>query len=402
MKKKPIIYIILLFYLLINLVFLLHFSKKIGIDPFGPPNKYFGDGHENYAIGLLEGKLFEPDFWPKSVTYSLFMAGIFKLFGQNFFAVRLIQIFIALLSVFILYNIGRHLFSENVGLFAAALFAIYPTFIMFNSRIMTETLYIFLVILSLYTIIYAAMSAKYVSFVLAGIVLGLTTMTRPATIFFLPFVFLYFLIFYMKKLGFRKFILSQFLLFVPVVFMILLWTYRNYKISGFCIPFSPRGGYVLYEGNNPYNKSGGGRRGIDFIEIPEIERLPLIEKNKIYGKMAKKWIKQNRLKYIKLCFKRLYRLYKPTPYASVYKNVYALITGYVFYLSILLIGLVGFYLMYRDGHYDSLFLLLAFVLINTLFYSLIVVSMRYRLPVIPLFILAAAYALNKIKAISQK
>ncbi|OAG26997.1 ArnT family glycosyltransferase [Thermodesulfatator autotrophicus] len=84
--------------------------------------------------------------------YPAFLAGVYKIFGtENYNAVRLIQIVLALLSGLLVYFLAQKIFrKEKIAFGATAFFLFYPSLVIFNYLILTETLFIFLFLLALY------------------------------------------------------------------------------------------------------------------------------------------------------------------------------------------------------------------------------------------------------------
>ena len=97
-----------------------------------------------------------------SFLYTLYLVAIYALFGPHPLAARLIQVVITgLLQPFLAYKIGKHLFSETVGLVSAGLTAIYAYFIYYDATLMTEPFFITLVLGGLYlTILIAQLSTN--------------------------------------------------------------------------------------------------------------------------------------------------------------------------------------------------------------------------------------------------
>ena len=87
--------------------------------------------------------------------YPAFLALVYKIFGpENYNAVRLVQIFLSLVSGLIVYSLAKKIFhEEKVALLAAAIFLFYPSLVIFNYLILTETLFIFLFLLALYLLV---------------------------------------------------------------------------------------------------------------------------------------------------------------------------------------------------------------------------------------------------------
>ncbi len=84
--------------------------------------------------------------------YPAFLALVYKIFGpENHNAVRLAQIFISIVSGWLVYSLSKEIsYEERVALLATGLFLFYPSLVIFNYLILTETLFIFLFLLALY------------------------------------------------------------------------------------------------------------------------------------------------------------------------------------------------------------------------------------------------------------
>ena len=117
--------------------------------------------------------------------YPLLLAFSFRLFGESLVPVRTAQAAADLLSCFLVFVLGRKLFSERVGLIGAGIFALFPLEILYVSIMMTET--VFTTLLLLYLLICTGETPSWKTSIAAGIVLGAATLVRP-TILLLPAV----------------------------------------------------------------------------------------------------------------------------------------------------------------------------------------------------------------------
>jgi len=72
--------------------------------------------------------------------YSFFLGIVYKLFGQGYRQVVLAQIFLSLLSIYLIYLIGNFLFDYRSGLIAALLFSLDPLTISMNYKIFMTNL----------------------------------------------------------------------------------------------------------------------------------------------------------------------------------------------------------------------------------------------------------------------
>ena len=141
--------------------------------PYVGASFYFPAGTENPTA------LWDP-------LYPLFLAGIYALVGHDFLAVRLVQVVLGVASCGMLYLLGRSIFGPRIGLLGAGFAAIYPFFIYYTGQLLTETLFIFL-ILSLLTLAHAIAQRRIrgtLAVLALGITAGLTVLTRAEALYF--------------------------------------------------------------------------------------------------------------------------------------------------------------------------------------------------------------------------
>jgi 4-amino-4-deoxy-L-arabinose transferase-like glycosyltransferase len=142
----------------------------------------------------------------------------FKILGVSIFVMRLPEVIAGIASVFLLYLIGKQLFSPKVGLVASAMMAItaYPVWI--SKIALQESLVIFFNLLTIYFFIIALKNDKF--FLLAGASLGLGLLTKYTVLATALVCFLYLIIYrreiFLKK-NFYFGVLIVFLLFSPVI-----------------------------------------------------------------------------------------------------------------------------------------------------------------------------------------
>jgi hypothetical protein len=118
-----------------------------------------------------------------------------KLFGETPFAFRLPSALLGILSVYLLYRIGRTLYSEETGLIAAALFAVTANAVVISRLGLQEAYVIFFLLLSAYLFLEAKERKKYYYWL--GIALGFALLTKYTTGVLIP-VFLTYLLLYRR------------------------------------------------------------------------------------------------------------------------------------------------------------------------------------------------------------
>ena len=141
--------------------------------PYVGASFYFPTGTENPTA-----------YWDP--LYPLLLAGIYALVGHDLLAVRLVQVVLGVASCGLLYVLGHSVFGPRIGLLGAGFAAIYPFFIYYTGQLLTETLFIFL-ILTLLTLARATAQRRIrgtLAVLTLGITAGLTVLTRAEALYF--------------------------------------------------------------------------------------------------------------------------------------------------------------------------------------------------------------------------
>lgn len=151
-----------------------------------------------------------------------------KIFGENTFAFRLPSAIFGVLSVYILYLIGRRLFSENVGLLAAASLAVTVNHVYISRIGLQESYAIFFMLLATHFFLKSLTNAGGMrantenssAFIWTGVALGLGFLTKYNTFIMVPIFLVYLLIYrrdVFKNLKFWLGALIALVIFSPVI-----------------------------------------------------------------------------------------------------------------------------------------------------------------------------------------
>ena len=116
--------------------------------------------------------------------YTLFLAAMISLFGAYFLPVLLIQCLFDSITCLMIMALGRRVFPTNSWLFGF-LAAVWPNLIMHSAMLLTDTLFIFFFTTFLLSFVWLLEKQKMSYALMVGIMLGLATMTRPVTQFFI-------------------------------------------------------------------------------------------------------------------------------------------------------------------------------------------------------------------------
>ena len=375
--------------------------------------------YHTLAVNLLQGHGFAWE--PGSLTsirpplYPAFLALIWKITGtESAVVIRMAQILFALGNVYLIHRLGILLFDHRVALVAAAGLAFYPSILAFNTFILTEVLFTFLVTL---TVVGVATLLKAPSSWLAwstGVALGLAALTRsvlwPFPLVLCPFVF-----FVVPGSRERRFWLAGFLL-IGYGLVVAPWAIRNTRLQGVFTMIDTMGGITLRMGNyehTPLNRAWDpvtlqGDKSIfqDLrAEHPDVSAWTEGQKEK--------WALRKALTYMLdhpgLTFQR--SVIKFTNFWGLERTV---IAGWqqglyhpprwfvalgtlvipVFYAAVILLACCGVFLSPPAEHRMHVLLLLMVGFIAGM-HTLAFGHERYHLPLIPLLMLYAAAAVTQ-------
>ena len=226
---RQVLFLIFLVALLIRVVFA--FTLKDGF--------YFADEFDYTLIAryfVEHGTL--PESFDRSPLFPLFLAGLFKLGGESFFYIRIVQAVLGAIIALQIALIGRRVGGSGVGIVAGALWAIYPMGVF-----MSGILYPAILLTSLMTSAVLCLLAKrdspaYVAWVaLAGLLLGAGTLTKPMVFSSIVVVALW--LFAQRRAGRLRLLLVS--IFLGSALMSLLpWTLHNAVKHGEFVPVESR------------------------------------------------------------------------------------------------------------------------------------------------------------------
>lgn len=180
--------------------------------------------------------------------YPLFLGFLYLLFGHSFAAVKVAQSLLGALTCVVILLIGERLFTRRVGLVAAAIAAVYPHLVYYTGILMAETLFVFLSTLCLYTLVRLREDPSPRHMALAGVALGVASLTRPMLLF-LPALLLLWI--WLEFGTARRALLVTATLSLWMALVILPWTVRNYVVTGSFVPIVATHWVTLYGANNP-------------------------------------------------------------------------------------------------------------------------------------------------------
>jgi hypothetical protein len=267
--------------------------------------------------------------------------------------------------------------TRGAALIAGAFVALDPMLIYFDSRMMSESLFVLLVVAFLLAWLYAWQSGRSRDAAVAGLLGGAAALTRGVI---LPFGGVLALVALWRRREQPRWAVLVAVCGLCWAAAVAPWTARNWRAYHRFVAISPQGGWNLYEGLGLEAPDEMGReaeaRGLrDFTG-----------QDAYFGAKAKVWIGANPAAFARLCAVKLARFWRlfPEPPHGILVRLGAALFALVLFAGALL-GLSA------ASAAPGVWFALAWVLHLNLLHAVFASNMRYRLPVEPvLAVLAGA------------
>lgn len=250
MRTVNLPHAILLAAVIVRLIFSLGVTR--GIQNIAPETEVT-DGYHRIAENLLSGHGYRevpehPPTLKRPPAYVIFLYLVFKVAGVNYVAVQIAQALLGALSCWILYRLARSLHSEELGLVAAGMFAVYPSAVEYSARLYVENLY-FPVFLGLaYFLCRAAREGSWRQGLAAGALWGVSILTR-GTLLLLPIFLAVVLLLLRRRVPVGRGLLRcSAVAALGAILVVGPWTIRNYTVAREIIPVSTWGWAPFYHG----------------------------------------------------------------------------------------------------------------------------------------------------------
>ncbi len=266
-----------------------------------PHPKPFSDAEDYHAcaLGLLEGRgMMQEEGYRayRPPLYPLFLAGVYRLVGVDVRAAYRAQAILGAISCGLLALLALWLFKPLrlpgpawwPALACGLGLALFDIHIFMVGVLMSETLFVFLLLGWLLALVEARTRGRWLSIVAAGLLHGLMALCRPLAVAYIP-VSLFFLWNCRERSGSEAserganaglWRVLPFVLYLAVVVVTIApWTVRNALVLGRFVPISTNGGVNFYIGHHPgysYWSTGdkeGIRQATELNEVDESARF---------------------------------------------------------------------------------------------------------------------------------
>ncbi len=324
-----------------------------------------------------------------SPIYSYFLAVIFKIFGENLNYVLGFQMVLGVLAIAVFYKTAKLLFQNVwVGLVAASLAAFYGPFLYYEGLIKRDILIAYSFLFGLYSLLRGLNSHQALYFFLAGLSIGFATILRPHI---LPmFLVIYLMWGVPRDFQFPKKFNGLFIL--GLLIMILPLAIRNNALGRNDILSSPDP-EIFWIGNT-YDASG-----IDYVILDSTKRLSQETQGRVLKtfQVLLREIKLHPRSYGELYLRKIKMFFNGYEIPGnvnfqLYRELNKSLRWVLFDFKIICpLALLGLILAYKKfPHISLLYLFLISLSLNILVFH---IQSRYRIVVVPFFLLFASYTL---------
>jgi len=378
-----------------------------------------GQTYDDWALSIAKGHWIGNQVFWQAPLYPYFLGIIYSILGHDLFLTRLIQMALGSINCLLLFKIAKSVFNSKVGWIVFLISAFYGPFLFFDAELLNPALIIFLNLLLILVLFSFLNSPNKTKLFLAGIILGLSSITHGLVIVFLPFVIYWIITILLRnKWSTRKIVNYSLSLVIGFLLVISVTTIRNLLVGKDLVWISSNSGINFYIGNNPdYDKTVSIRPGIEWEEL--IQRpmqhgfMKPSERSSFFWREAFSYITSQPFSYLNLLLKKFLLIldgyeikrnqdmYLFRDYSFVLRFLLFKWVVYFPFGVLLPLSLTGMIIFWRDRSKsdpkDSKpTLILYFILSQVLALLFFFICDRYRIPLVPFIIIFAGFGLYRL------
>ncbi len=377
--------------------------------PFFPAPVVDAGTYFQHAEAIASGLLLSREAFWQAPLYPYVLAVLIWLFGPHHLLLHLLHLLLGAFNCVLIYWLGTRVTGRGPALLAAMAAAFYAPFIFFEGEYLRPVLIVFLNILLLLAFLRAAKSLGLWAALGAGLLCGLAALARPNILLFLPLAMVWFAWVHSPALPGKALAARLALIAAGACASVAPATIHNAVTSGELIPLTSNTGANFYIGNSldrertlcirpalewadlmaePYRHgyTSPGQRSDYFLNkaLQDIASEPL---SWVRAMAVKTWRLFHGHEYARNVDLYFFRDYSLVLKALLWKRVVAFPYG-----VLVPFALVGF-LLFAKSREPGKVLIALYAAVYSASVILFFIAARYRVPLIPAFLLFASYAL---------
>lgn len=344
---------------------------------FPDANMYESSGRALLDTGVLSSNIYMPG-------YPLLMV----LTGGGM-AQKFADIILSIITVWLVYSLSLSIFSNRTAaLLTALMAALYPHFSFYAVSRLSETTYLFLNC-SAFLLFY---KRKYTW---GSLVLVLSLLVKPSAELLPPFLILSFvLIVHGQSWREAAFHVAKY----GVIYIVLMtpWWIHNFEKYDSFVRLTLADGAVLYSGNNPMNRTGGGvSYGTvdDDVDLsPFLAIADPVDRNQAMKAAALDFVQENPKRVVELAGLKFVWFWRLWPFAPQYQQPHIIAASLLSY-GISLALCLWFLVRHTFNHWRTLAPIFLYGSYLTAIHMITIGSIRYRFPLEPFILVIAGWTL---------
>lgn len=367
--------------------------------------------HDLWAKQIASGDILGSGPFFRAPLYAYFLGAIYAVFGPSLTAAKIIQHLIGAISCAAIFLFTDRYFNRKTAIISGFISAFYWVFIYFEDELLLDSLLILFSIILIWFLFKAYEKPNLKRFLVTGITLGLAAITRPNFLVMLPVIVIW--VFYAFRLNIKAKISRIMILCVGCALMIFPVTVRNILIGDDTVLIASQGGINFYIGNNAY-ATGATAVMPEFgptWQYADCEYLAKLETGRVgqemkqsevssfYYKKALRFILNDPAEWVYLMIKKLsyfWNAYEISNNQNLYffkkfASITVILPPLLFIIAPL--SLIGLWHVFKNNsryHIIGLFVIVYMLSVIGFF-----VNSRFRLPVLPFFIILSVYTIFK-------
>ena len=240
----------------------------------------------------------------RPIGYPVLLGTLYKVFGVHHRIAYGLNLLLFVWSVYLVFLLGRMLYSERAGLWSVFFYSIYPISVYSINMMTDEHLFVPLFFLGLYFLLKEVHGCP-VKWPLLwyGLIFGYATMVRTHSIFTPMTVALAYCL---LKYPWKKTVMAFLTVMLLMQIVNLPWAIRNYKAWGTPVIYTATANFVYRTVNSSATPEGGGHIPLKGEEgySEELERAGLLNNEGLYHNLCNRemmrWITGHPYAFLKL------------------------------------------------------------------------------------------------------
>lgn len=191
-------------------------------------------------------------------AYPMFLAATYKILGVNVQRATIVQALLGGVTVLLLIVLASLLLDWRTALVAGLVAAVYPAFIWLPCLLLSENLSLFLLLLTLVSIVLYLRTSRISWIMVFGALCGLNSLVRGANLL-LPIAIVLGLVIVRwrsRSVNWNQLVAPILVLTLAFLLTLTPWVIRNYRVFHQLIPVATQDGLTLYGSYWPPQRNG--------------------------------------------------------------------------------------------------------------------------------------------------